>query len=144
MTIAAITAVTTRIIERSRANREAYLDRVHSAAESGPHRSSLSCTNLVHGFAACSAGDKSALSADVVPNLAIITSYNDMLSAHQPFGRYPDLIKEAAREAGGVAQIASGVPAMCDGVTQGQKGMELSLFSRDIIAMAGLWMPRTR
>ena len=136
MTIAAITAVTERIVERSKPSREAYLDRVRSAAESGPHRSALSCTNLVHGFAACSAGDKEALSGDVVPNLAIITSYNDILSAHQPFGRYPDLIKDAAREAGGVAQIASGVPAMCDGVTQGQKGMELSLFSRDIIAMA--------
>ena len=136
MTIAAITAVTNRIIERSKANRESYLDRVRSAAEAGPHRSSLSCTNLVHGFAACNAGDKSALAGDVVPNLAIITSYNDMLSAHQPFGGYPDMIKDAARAAGGVAQIASGVPAMCDGVTQGQKGMELSLFSRDIIAMA--------
>ncbi|MEP4290639.1 MAG: phosphogluconate dehydratase, partial [Rhizobiaceae bacterium] len=136
MTIAAVTTVTDRIIERSKPGRQAYLERVRAAADSGPHRSSLSCTNLVHGFAACSAGDKSALSGDVVPNLAIITSYNDMLSAHQPFGRYPDLIKEAAREAGGVAQIASGVPAMCDGVTQGQKGMELSLFSRDIIAMA--------
>ncbi len=136
MTIAAISAVTNRIIEQSKPKREAYLDRVRSAADAGPHRSSLSCTNLVHGFAACNAGDKSALAADVVPNLAIITSYNDMLSAHQPFGRYPDLIKQAARDAGGVAQIASGVPAMCDGVTQGQKGMELSLFSRDIIAMA--------
>ncbi|MEP0942527.1 MAG: phosphogluconate dehydratase [Rhizobiaceae bacterium] len=136
MTIASITAITDRIIERSKPSREAYLNRVRSAAESGPHRSALSCTNLVHGFAACSTGDKEALSADVVPNLAIITSYNDMLSAHQPFARFPDLIKEAAREAGGVAQVASGVPAMCDGVTQGQKGMELSLFSRDIIAMA--------
>jgi phosphogluconate dehydratase len=136
MTIAAISAVTTRIVERSKPTREAYLARVHSAADSGPHRSSLSCTNLVHGFAASNAGDKASLSGDIVPNLAIITSYNDMLSAHQPFGRFPDLIKDAARKAGGVAQIASGVPAMCDGVTQGQKGMELSLFSRDIIAMA--------
>ncbi|MCJ8307874.1 MAG: phosphogluconate dehydratase [Rhizobiaceae bacterium] len=136
MTIAAITAVTERIIERSKPSREAYLDRVRSAAESGPHRSALSCTNLVHGFAACSSGDKSALAGDVVPNLAIITSFNDMLSAHQPFETYPEQIKAAAREAGGVAQVASGVPAMCDGVTQGQKGMELSLFSRDIIAMA--------
>lgn len=136
MTIDAITAVTERIIERSKPSREAYLDRVRSAAESGPHRSGLSCTNLVHGFAACNTGDKSALAGDVVPNLAIITSFNDMLSAHQPFGTYPDQIKAAAREAGGVAQVAGGVPAMCDGVTQGQKGMELSLFSRDIIAMA--------
>jgi len=136
MTIAAISAVTTRIVERSKPTREAYLARVHSAADSGPHRSSLSCTNLVHGFAASNAADKASLSGDIVPNLAIITSYNDILSAHQPFGRFPDLIKDAARKAGGVAQIASGVPAMCDGVTQGQKGMELSLFSRDIIAMA--------
>ncbi len=136
MTIAALAAVTNRIIERSQPKRQAYLDRLQAAAESGPHRSALSCTNLVHGFAACSAADKDALSGDVVPNLAIITSYNDMLSAHQPFGRFPDIIKQAARDAGGVAQIASGVPAMCDGVTQGQKGMELSLFSRDIIAMA--------
>ncbi|MGI9364842.1 MAG: phosphogluconate dehydratase [Rhizobiaceae bacterium] len=136
MTIPAIAAVTKRIVERSTPTREAYLARVATAAESGPHRSSLSCTNLVHGFAACNAGDKAALSGDVVPNLAIITSFNDMLSAHQPFERFPDIIKSAAREAGGVAQVASGVPAMCDGVTQGQKGMELSLFSRDIIAMA--------
>lgn len=136
MTIPAIAAVTGRIVERSKSTRETYLERLSAAVEAGPHRSSLSCTNLVHGFAACSAGDKTALSGDVVPNLAIITSYNDMLSAHQPFERFPEIIKTAAREAGGVAQVASGVPAMCDGVTQGQKGMELSLFSRDIIAMA--------
>ncbi|TIT39245.1 MAG: phosphogluconate dehydratase, partial [Mesorhizobium sp.] len=89
-----------------------------------------SCGNLAHGFAVCSPSEKLALGADKVPNLGIITSYNDMLSAHQPFESFPALIKEAAREAGGIAQVAGGVPAMCDGVTQGQPGMELSLFSR--------------
>jgi phosphogluconate dehydratase len=136
MTIEAITKVTERIVERSKPTRDAYLERLDAAANDGPHRSSLTCGNLAHGFAACGSGDKSALAGDVVPNVAIVTSYNDMLSAHQPFGAFPEIIKQAARDAGGVAQIASGVPAMCDGVTQGQKGMELSLFSRDIIAMA--------
>ncbi|MEL6736585.1 MAG: dihydroxy-acid dehydratase, partial [Pseudomonadota bacterium] len=136
MTLAAVDAVTKRLIERSKPTREPYLDRLHAAASQGPHRSSLSCGNLAHGFAACSLTDKNNLAGDVVPNLAIITAYNDMLSAHEPFQRFPEQIKEAAREAGGVAQVASGVPAMCDGVTQGQKGMELSLFSRDVIAMA--------
>ena len=96
----------------------------------------LSCGNLAHGFAVCSPSEKAALGGDRVPNLGIITSYNDMLSAHQPFETFPALIKQAAREAGGIAQVAGGVPAMCDGVTQGQPGMELSLFSRDVIAMA--------
>jgi phosphogluconate dehydratase len=136
MTIEAITKVTERIVERSKPTRDSYLERLDAAANDGPHRSSLTCGNLAHGFAACGSGDKSALAGDVVPNVAIVTSYNDMLSAHQPFGAFPEIIKQAARDAGGVAQIASGVPAMCDGVTQGQKGMELSLFSRDIIAMA--------
>ena len=131
-----IEAITNRIIERSKAHREAYLDRVRSAADKGPHRTVLSCGNLAHGFAACAAGDKEALAGDHVPNIGIITAYNDMLSAHQPFETFPALIREAAREAGGVAQVAGGVPAMCDGVTQGQPGMELSLFSRDVIAMA--------
>ncbi len=136
MTIEAITKVTERIVERSKPTRDTYLERLDAAANDGPHRSSLTCGNLAHGFAACGSGDKTALAGDVVPNVAIVTSYNDMLSAHQPFGAFPEIIKQAARDAGGVAQIASGVPAMCDGVTQGQKGMELSLFSRDIIAMA--------
>ncbi|UUP18412.1 phosphogluconate dehydratase [Nitratireductor thuwali] len=131
-----IEAVTQRIRERSRPTREAYLARVDEAASKGAHRTVLSCGNLAHGFAACGAHDKQALAGDTVPNLGIITSYNDMLSAHQPFEPFPALIKEAAREAGGVAQVAGGVPAMCDGVTQGQPGMELSLFSRDVIAMA--------
>ncbi|QRM54268.1 phosphogluconate dehydratase [Sinorhizobium sp. BG8] len=131
-----IEAITQRIVEQSRPFREPYLDRVRAAAEKGVHRSVLSCGNLAHGFAVCSPSDKEALAGDRVPNLGIITSYNDMLSAHQPFETYPELIRQAAREAGGVAQVAGGVPAMCDGVTQGQPGMELSLFSRDLIAMA--------
>ncbi len=136
MTIAPIAAVTERLVERSRKTREAYLDRVNTAAAQGPNRTALSCGNLAHGFAACGPGDKSALKAGECLNIGIITSFNDMLSAHQPFEDFPNIIKQAARDAGGVAQVAGGVPAMCDGVTQGQKGMELSLFSRDIIAMA--------
>ncbi|WP_274426350.1 phosphogluconate dehydratase [Chelativorans sp. YIM 93263] len=131
-----IEAITERIRERSRPSREAYLARVDEAAAAGPNRTTLSCGNLAHGFAACAPQDKAALSGDTVPNLGIITSYNDMLSAHQPFETFPRLIKEAAHEVGGVAQVAGGVPAMCDGVTQGQPGMELSLFSRDVIALA--------
>ena len=131
-----IAAVTRRIVERSRPQREAYLERVRAAAAKGVHRSTLSCGNLAHGFAACGVSDKAALAGDVVPTLGIITAYNDMLSAHQPFETYPEIVRKAAREAGGVAQVAGGVPAMCDGVTQGQPGMELSLFSRDVIAMA--------
>ena len=113
-----------------------YLDRIGKAAQRTANRAVLSCGNLAHGFAACSPAEKIALGGDRVPNLGIITSYNDMLSAHQPFETFPQLIKQAAREAGGIAQVAGGVPAMCDGVTQGQPGMELSLFSRDVIAMA--------
>lgn len=131
-----IADVTARIEERSRASRAHYLERIRAAGEAGPKRGTLSCGNLAHGFAACGLTDKERLAGDVVPNLGIITAYNDMLSAHQPFERFPELIREAAREAGGVAQVAGGVPAMCDGVTQGQTGMELSLFSRDVIAMA--------
>ncbi len=131
-----IEAITARIVERSKPHRETYIDRVRRAAARGPHRSTLSCGNLAHGFAVCSPSDKTALAGDVVPNLGIITAYNDMLSAHQPYETYPAIIRDAAREAGGVAQVAGGVPAMCDGVTQGQPGMELSLFSRDAIAMS--------
>jgi phosphogluconate dehydratase len=131
-----IEAITARIVERSKPHREPYLDRVRAAASKGVHRAVLSCGNLAHGFAVCSPAEKDALAGDRVANLGIITSYNDMLSAHQPFETYPELIRQAAREAGGVAQVAGGVPAMCDGVTQGQPGMELSLFSRDLIAMA--------
>ncbi len=100
------------------------------------HRSALSCGNLAHGFAACAPAEKEKLSDDITPNIGIITAYNDMLSAHQPYKDYPDLIKEAAREMNATAQVAGGVPSMCDGVTQGQPGMDLSLFSRDVIAMS--------
>jgi phosphogluconate dehydratase len=131
-----IAAITARIVERSKPAREAYLGRIRAAAANGVHRSVLGCGNLAHGFAVCSPADKEMLAGDRVPNLGIITAYNDMLSAHQPYETYPALIRDAAREAGGVAQVAGGVPAMCDGVTQGQPGMELSLFSRDVIAMA--------
>ncbi|WP_425419558.1 phosphogluconate dehydratase [Oricola indica] len=131
-----VAEVTERIRERSRLTRETYLERLRARAELGPKRTKLSCGNLAHGFAACGPSDKEDLMGDTVPNLGIITAYNDMLSAHQPYETFPALIKQAAREAGGVAQVAGGVPAMCDGVTQGQDGMELSLFSRDVIAMA--------
>ncbi len=128
--------VTERIAERSRASRQAYLDRVDAAAARRPSRKRLGCANFAHGFAACAPGDKQALRDGEGPNLAIVTAYNDMLSAHQPYARFPDLIKEAARAVGGSAQVAGGVPAMCDGVTQGEAGMELSLFSRDVIALS--------
>src|ERR1700678_881405 len=128
--------VTERIRERSRTGRADYLARMDRACQRGSARAGLSCTNLAHGFAASDATDKEALRLMRWPNVAIVSAYNDMLSAHQPLERYPALIKRAAREAGAVAQFAGGVPAMCDGVTQGQPGMELSLFSRDVIAMA--------
>lgn len=131
-----VEAITERIRQRSRPGREAYLGRIAEASSRTANRAVLSCGNLAHGFAVCSPSEKVALGGDRVPNLGIITSYNDMLSAHQPFETFPALIKDAAREAGGIAQVAGGVPAMCDGVTQGQPGMELSLFSRDVIAMA--------
>ncbi|MFK3648553.1 phosphogluconate dehydratase [Lysobacter enzymogenes] len=131
-----VAQVTQRIVERSRARRTAYLARLDAACGSGPHRRRLSCGNLAHGFAACAPGDKQALRSGAAPNLGIVTSFNDMLSAHQPLERYPDLLKAAARDAGATAQVAGCVPAMCDGVTQGREGMELSLFSRDVIAMA--------
>ncbi len=128
--------VTERIARRSQSARGQYLERIHVAAETRVRRGKLSCSNLAHGFAACVASDKAMLAGDMALNVGIITAYNDMLSAHQPYGRFPDLIKAAAREAGGTAQVAGGVPAMCDGITQGQSGMEMSLFSRDTIAMA--------
>ncbi|WP_283195386.1 phosphogluconate dehydratase [Rhizobium sp. AN80A] len=131
-----VAAITNRIVERSKPSRELYLERLRNAVGKSVVRSSLGCANLAHGFAVCSAAEKEALAGDHVSNLGIITSYNDMLSAHQPFETYPAIIREAAAEAGGIAQVAGAVPAMCDGVTQGQPGMELSLFSRDLIAMA--------
>lgn len=130
-----IAAITDRIIERSRPTRAPYLDRMRQLAEDGPRRAHLTCGNQAHAYAAMG-GDKDALVAARAPNLGIVTAYNDMLSAHQPFETYPQKIKEAARGVGATAQVAGGVPAMCDGVTQGQVGMELSLFSRDVIALA--------
>ncbi|MBL8710742.1 MAG: phosphogluconate dehydratase [Rhodospirillaceae bacterium] len=130
-----IQAVTDRIRARSRESRGRYLAQIAAAKGSGPKRGHLSCGNLAHGFAACGAEDKAALADVVLPNLAIVSAYNDMLSAHQPLQDYPALIK-ASVAGHATAQFAGGVPAMCDGVTQGQAGMELSLFSRDVIAMA--------
>ena len=131
-----ILAVTDRIRDRSRHSRTAYLDRIAKAGADWPKRTALSCGNIAHGFAACEAHDKAIIKTGRKPNIAIVSAYNDMLSAHQPFERYPALIKSAVRAAGGTAQFAGGVPAMCDGVTQGRAGMELSLLSRDVIAMA--------
>ena len=128
--------VTARILARSGPRRAAYLERVDDAASKQAVRGRLSCGNLAHLFAAADGPDKAELRRAQWPNLAIISAYNDLLSAHQPLERYPALIKQAAREAGAVAQFAGGVPAMCDGITQGQPGMELSLFSRDVIAMS--------
>ena len=128
--------VTQQIIERSKATRAAYLAKIEKAREQGPHRGVLSCGNLAHGFAACSKQEKADLTALTKANIGIVSSYNDMLSAHQPYEAYPAIIKQAAEEVGSVAQFAGGVPAMCDGVTQGQPGMDLSLMSRDVIAMS--------
>ncbi|WP_421907454.1 phosphogluconate dehydratase [Mameliella sp.] len=132
---ATIARVTARIEARSEQMRSTYLDRMRRAADEGPRRAHLTCGNQAHAYAAMT-GDKDTLAAGRAPNLGIVTAYNDMLSAHQPFETYPNVIRAAAREAGGTAQVAGGVPAMCDGVTQGQVGMELSLFSRDVIALA--------
>ena len=131
-----IEKVTQDVVERSHESRSAYLKYIDGLAKEGPNRSKLACGNLAHGFAACSASEKADLTGEKKSNIAIISSYNDMLSAHQPYKDAPDLIKAAVHEAGGVAQFAGGVPAMCDGITQGQPGMEMSLFSRDLIAMA--------
>ena len=127
--------VTARIIDRSKDRRQRYLDLMDREAERFPNRNALSCSNLAHGFAAA-LEDKGAIKSGRGANLAIVTAYNDMLSAHQPYGRYPEAMKLYAREVGATAQVAGGVPAMCDGVTQGQDGMELSLFSRDVIALS--------
>ncbi|NIZ08771.1 phosphogluconate dehydratase [Pseudooceanicola sp. HF7] len=130
-----ISDVTDRIIERSRDSREGYLGRINAAAEAGPVRAHLTCGNQAHAYAGMPA-DQDALAKGRAANLGIVTAYNDMLSAHQPYERFPQLIRDTARAKGATAQVAGGVPAMCDGVTQGQPGMELSLFSRDVIAMA--------
>jgi phosphogluconate dehydratase len=131
---AVVTVVTDRIIERSRTGRTAYLDLIKRQRDKGVNRDALSCGNLAHGFAA-TGEDKPVIRGGKAMNIGIITAYNDMLSAHQPYARYPEQIKIFARERGATAQVAGGVPAMCDGVTQGQDSMELSLFSRDNIAM---------
>ena len=131
-----VQSVTDRIIQRSRPSRSAYLAHLDAARVQGVQRSALACTNLAHGFAAFPASDKLKLREQKQPSVAIVSSYNDMLSAHQPFDTFPAIIKDAVRKVGAVSQFAGGVPAMCDGVTQGQPGMDLSLFSRDVIAMA--------
>ena len=131
-----VAEVTARLVERSAPSRAAYLARIRAAADRGPARGRLACANLAHGFAAAEPGDKQALRGRTKPNLAIVTSYNDMLSAHQPYADYPAALKQAVIRAGGIAQVAGGVPAMCDGITQGRDGMQLSLYSRDVIAMS--------
>lgn len=132
----AVAEVTERIVARSVATRGAYLSRIAVAAAAGPARGDLGCANLAHGLAACGTDERLHLGRAERPNIAIVTSYNDMLSAHQPFATYPAALRRAVLAGGGVAQVAGGVPAMCDGITQGRAGMELSLFSRDVIAMA--------
>ncbi|MDI6628300.1 MULTISPECIES: phosphogluconate dehydratase [Rhodococcus] len=128
--------VTDRIADRSQSDRTAYLARIASAGDRGPARGRLACANIAHGFAASGKADKQALRGMVKPNIAIVSAYNDMLSAHKPFETYPAVLKKSVIDAGGIAQFAGGVPAMCDGITQGRDGMQLSLFSRDIIAMS--------
>jgi phosphogluconate dehydratase len=134
-----VASVTDRLAERSAGTRAAYLSRIRAAAQAGPARGRLGCANLAHGFAAAAPEAKSDLKVvapDAKPNVAIVTAYNDMLSAHAPYADYPPILKKAVVRAGGIAQVAGGVPAMCDGITQGRAGMELSLFSRDVIAMS--------
>lgn len=132
---ATVHAVTQRIMQRSKPTRDAYLAQVHADSQRPPGAQRLGCANVAHAFAALPANDKLRVVAEKAPNIGIVTAYNDMLSAHAPLGHYPDLIKSEARKHGATVQVAGGVPAMCDGVTQGQPGMELSLFSRDVIAM---------
>ena len=128
--------VTENLRKRSRTSRQAYLDMCRRARDDQPPRKRLSCGNLAHGYAACSDGEKQLIGSMKAANLGIVSAYNDMLSAHQPLATYPAMIKQIVGELGGTAQLASGVPAMCDGVTQGQPGMDLSLFSRDVVAMS--------
>jgi len=130
-----LTEVTDRIIERSRPTRQAYLARMAAARDSGNGKAHFSCSNLAHAYAGAGE-DQARMAGESRGNIGIVTAYNDMLSAHRPFESYPELIRQTARSMGGTAQVAGGVPAMCDGVTQGEAGMELSLFSRDVIALA--------
>ena len=131
-----VALVTQRVTERSRPTRSAYLARLEAALQRPPGAQRLGCANVAHAFAALPGNDKLRVVIEKAPNIGVVTAYNDMLSAHAPFQHYPDLIKAEARKHGATAQVAGGVPAMCDGVTQGTPGMELSLFSRDVIAMA--------
>lgn len=131
-----IAQVTQRIIERSQGTRGTYLETIHEVKKPGPYRKTLGCANAAHAYAAVESNDKLVLTEARQPNLGIVTAYNDMLSAHKPYEHYPEMIRSAARTFGATAQVACGVPAMCDGITQGEDGMELSLFSRDVIAMA--------
>jgi phosphogluconate dehydratase len=131
-----LAAVTDRIIQRSKTSRAAYLARIKGAMDPRPRRTDMGCSNLAHGMAACGPAEKARITGDRGACIAIVSAYNDMLSAHQPYETYPAVIKQVVSEAGGVARFAGGVPAMCDGVTQGMEGMELSLFSRDVIAQA--------
>ena len=131
-----LVTVTDRIVERSRALRSQFMDRADRYRANEPRRKKLSCANYAHVVAASSESDKLQAALDAVPNIGIVTSYNDMLSAHQPYHDYPEKLRVMARKVGATTQVAGGVPAMCDGVTQGRPGMELSLFSRDVIAMA--------
>lgn len=133
---ATLAAVTARIEQRSATSRQAYLDVLARARKPGPYRGGMGCANAAHAYAAMPINDKLVLQQERQPNVGVITAYNDMLSAHQPYEHYPERIRVAARAAGATAQVAGGVPAMCDGVTQGEDGMELSLFSRDVIAMS--------
>jgi phosphogluconate dehydratase len=133
---ATLIAVTQRIQQRSQRQRQAYLDVLSGARKAGTSRGGLSCANAAHAYAAMPVNDKLVLHQERQPNLGVINAYNDMLSAHQPYEHYPEQIRAAARAAGATAQVAGGVPAMCDGITQGESGMELSLFSRDVIALA--------
>lgn len=133
-----IVEITNRIIDRSKATREQYLEDMRAAHQEGVVRKDLHCGNLAHAFAGCSPKEKSELAENKTPNLGIVTAYNDMLSAHKPYEHYPEKLREYAIKHNAVAQVAGGVPAMCDGVTQGQVGMELSLFSRDVIALSAV------
>ena len=133
---AIVEKVTQRIVERSKNNRQAYLDRIEQAKGQGTFRTKLPCSNLAHDIASSDGGCRESLLNGKSPNIGIISAYNDMVSAHQPYGNYPEIIKQAVAEAGGSAQFAGGVPAMCDGITQGEPGMDLSLLSRDVIALS--------
>ena len=128
--------VTERIEQRSADSRSAYMAVLEAARKSGPSRAGMGCANAAHAYAAMPANDKLVLRQERAPHLGVITAYNDMLSAHQPYEHYPERIRRHARSLGATAQVAGGVPAMCDGITQGEDGMELSLFSRDVIALA--------